>query len=320
VNQILSLQPRLVISDLPRPPASGTGLGLRARSPMLSLVQIPGLQPLDMEPVSADPRSHQPSGGAPDVNWSTAGHIENPGRGRLSLVLADATEVDFIGLTYAIRPAGVHPGALGSRGFIDMGGGGRQPSCSGRRSPGSTRGHRGIAKASPGRDPGQLPWAVTLYSGVFMNNSLGGVFVFQYDPQDSYIGVLAVSREIWNLTRHIRFELEGQVAKNFGEQTNWELNALLVGRWVTFPWNDYVYTTFAVGEGVSYATAVPKLEKELQDTTHQLQNYLMFELTLSPPQHREWAFVTRIHHRSALFGVYGDGGSNVLAVGVKYRF
>ena len=89
---------------------------------------------------------------------------------------------------------------------------------------------------------------------------------------------------------------------------------------LTFPWNDYVYTTFAVGEGVSYATAVPKLEKELQDTTHQLQNYLMFELTLSPPQHREWAFVTRIHHRSALFGVYGDGGSNVLAVGVKYRF
>ena len=173
-----------------------------------------------------------------------------------------------------------------------------------------------IAKASPG----QSPWAVTLYGGVFMNNSFGGMFSFQYDPQDSYIGVLAVSREIWTLTRHIRFELEGQVAKNFGEQTNWEFNALLVGRWVTFPWNDYVYTTFAVGDGISYATSVPKLEKEFQGTTQQLLNYLMFELTLSPPQHPEWAFVTRIHHRSALFGGYGNGDSNVLAVGIKYRF
>lgn len=178
----------------------------------------------------------------------------------------------------------------------------------------------GIAKASPGRDPGQLPWAVTLYGGVFMNTSLGGMFSFQYDPQDSYIGVLAVSREIWTLTRHLRFELEGQVAKNFGKQTNWELNALLVGRWVTFPWNDYVYTTFAVGDGFSYTTAVPKLEREFEGTSRQLMNYLMFELTLSPPQHPEWAFVTRIHHRSALFGVYGNGDSNVLAVGVKYRF
>ena len=176
------------------------------------------------------------------------------------------------------------------------------------------------ANASPGRGPGQLPWAVTLYGGVYMNNTLGEMFTFQFDPQDSYLGVLAVSREIATLTKHIRFELEGQVAKNFGEQNNWELNALLVARWVTFPWNDYVYTTFAVGDGLSYATSVPKLEEQFEGSSEQLLNYLMFELTLSPPQHPEWAFVTRIHHRSALFGAFGHGGSNVLTAGIKYRF
>lgn len=188
------------------------------------------------------------------------------------------------------------------------------------RPPGPEARGASSANVPAGRGPGQLPWAVTLYGGVFMNKTLGEMFSFQFDPQDSYIGVLAVSREIATLTKHIRFELEGQVAKNFGEQNNWELNALVVGRWVTFPWNDYVYTTFALGDGISYATSVPKLEKELEGTSEQLLNYLMFELTLSPPQHPAWAFVMRVHHRSALFGLYGHGGSNVLAAGIKYRF
>ena len=168
--------------------------------------------------------------------------------------------------------------------------------------------------------PNPAPWALTLYGGVYTDNTLGGVFSFHLDPKDSYIGVLAVSREIWALTKHIRFEIEGQVGKHFAGQDHWELNALLVGRWVTFPWNDYVYTTFAVGEGLSWATEVPKLEKELDGPSHQLLNYMMFELSLSPPRYQEWAFVTRIHHRSGMFGVFGHGSSNIMGAGIKYRF
>jgi len=161
---------------------------------------------------------------------------------------------------------------------------------------------------------------MTLYGGVYLDNSLGGTFSLQWDSVPSYIAVLAVSREIGTLTKHLRFEVEGQIAKHFREEWNWEFNALIVGRWVTFPWNDSVYTTFAVGEGLSYATQVPTLEKQLQGTSEQTLNYMMFELTLSPPQHREWALVTRIHHRSALFGAFGNGDSNMVCAGIKYRF
>jgi hypothetical protein len=177
------------------------------------------------------------------------------------------------------------------------------------------------AAENPGSTvPGDPPWALTLYGGVYTDNNLGEAFSFQLDLEDSYIAVLALSRKIADLTRHIRFEVEGQIGKHFGRQDHWEFNGLVVGRWLTFPWNDYVYTTFAVGEGISYATEVPKLEEELDGPSERLLNYLMFELTLSPPQHREWAFVTRIHHRSALFGAFGHGSSNIMAAGIKYRF
>jgi hypothetical protein len=80
------------------------------------------------------------------------------------------------------------------------------------------------------------------------------------DYEQSYVGVAALSLQVFRLGEHVRLEVEGQVAKHFGEQHHWELNALVIGRWVTFPWNTYLHTTFAIGEGISYATEVPKLE------------------------------------------------------------
>jgi hypothetical protein len=33
-----------------------------------------------------------------------------------------------------------------------------------------------------------------------------------------------------------------------------------------------------------------------------------------------WSLVTRIHHRSGAWGLFGHSGSNVLAAGIRYRF
>jgi len=183
------------------------------------------------------------------------------------------------------------------------------------------RGAKG-ADAPVASDAADRLWSITLYGGPYTDNTMEDLFTkFSPDWEDSYIGTLALAREVATLTRHIRFELEAQVVKHFSRQDHWEFNALVLGRWVTFPWNDYVYTTFAVGEGLSYATEVPRLEIEHNDKSHRLLDYLAFELSFSPPQHREWALVTRIHHRSGVFGLFGQReGSNVLAAGVRYRF
>jgi hypothetical protein len=183
------------------------------------------------------------------------------------------------------------------------------------------RAAKGADAPGPSDAPNR-PWSITLYGGRYTDNTIEDLFTkFSPDWEDSYIGTLALAREFATLTRHIRFELEGQVVKHFSRQDHWEFNALVLGRWVTFPWNDYVYTTFAVGEGLSYATEVPRLEKENNGKSHHLLDYLTFELSFSPPQHREWALVTRIHHRSGVFGLFGQReGSNVLAAGLRYRF
>ena len=46
------------------------------------------------------------------------------------------------------------------------------------------------AADSSGPDPAKLPWAVTVYGGVFMDTSLGGMFSFDWNAQNSYLGVL----------------------------------------------------------------------------------------------------------------------------------
>ena len=178
------------------------------------------------------------------------------------------------------------------------------------------------ADARGASDAADRRWSITVYGGRHTDNTLGDLFTkFSPDWEDSYIGSVALAREFATLTRHIRFELEAQVVKHFSRQDHWEFNALLLGRWVTFPWSDYVYTTLAVGEGLSYATKVPRLEIENNGKSRRVLNYLSFELSFSPPQHREWTLVTRIHHRSGAFGLFGQReGSNVLAVGLRYRF
>jgi hypothetical protein len=141
--------------------------------------------------------------------------------------------------------------------------------------------------------------------------------------EDSYLAAIAVSEPIYYRESY-QWEVEGQVAKHFGEQDNWEVNALFDLRWRSFPWNDYVKTSFAFGEGLSYASEVPLLEdlSEPETGSTRLLNYLLLEWTFAPPAEEQWAVVLRVHHRSGIFGWFDnvDGGSNVIAMGLKYAF
>lgn len=169
--------------------------------------------------------------------------------------------------------------------------------------------------------PDEPRWSVTLFAGRVTKDDLVDIVKsFSAHFEDSYVGVVALNRQLATLGDHLRLEVEGQVGKHFGQQDHWELNALGILRWVTFPWNAYLVTTFAVGDGVSYATKVPKLEAAQDPRTGPWLNYLLFELTFALPEHPEWAIVGRIHHRSGFYGALAPSGSNTLGVGIKYRF
>lgn len=126
--------------------------------------------------------------------------------------------------------------------------------------------------------------------------------------------------------KHVRREVEGQVVKHWGLQDHWELNLAYVGRWMTFPWDHYVDTRFALGGGVSWASEVPFIEpraKELgQEESSQLLGYVLIEFEFAPPRESNWSGFVRLHHRSGAWGIFDDvrGGSNFVTLGTRYYF
>ncbi len=166
-------------------------------------------------------------------------------------------------------------------------------------------------------------FAVTVYGGRMTDGDFGDALTGQADFIDAYVVVGALS---WTFARYfedaLSFELEGQVGKWWGDQHNLEFNLPLAIRWSKFPWNRYVSTSLAYGLGPSYATKEPAAEIDEHDTTKKFLVYWFGEIAFGPPD-SNWAGVFRIHHRSGAFGLIadrGEGGSNTLALGLKYRF
>ncbi|MEX2452150.1 MAG: hypothetical protein WD407_14935 [Rhodospirillales bacterium] len=166
-------------------------------------------------------------------------------------------------------------------------------------------------------------WALTLYGGIGTDGGIEDFPGLKADFNNAYMTTVAVSREVARWRGRAALEIEGQIAKHFVKQNHVEGNLLFAVRWLDFPWNDVVRTSFAVGEGISYASSVPEIERERSPgKTSRLLNYIMIELELAPPDQDEWSFVTRIHHRSGVYGLYNgvSKGSNLLGFGIKRRF
>jgi len=164
-------------------------------------------------------------------------------------------------------------------------------------------------------------WFLTVFGGPAVQPNLENVLIFNMRVEDdTYIGVAALAREFWRYENWISFEVEGQVGKYFGDEHQWQFSGLIIGRWHRFPWEEYLDTSFAVGDGLSYNTETSKIEKEDDEEAGKWLNYLMFELTLGLPEYPRWDLVYRIHHRSSIGQRIGAGASNFAAFGIKYSF
>jgi hypothetical protein len=165
-------------------------------------------------------------------------------------------------------------------------------------------------------------WSMTLYGARLTGDTLASTLELSATYEDSYFLAAALSRKIGTLATSVDFEVEGQVVQHFIEQHHQEFNVLIVGRWLPFPWDKYLDTSFAVGNGISYATKTPEIEAREHDETSQFLNYLMFELAFALPDVPQWDLVVRIHHRSGIFGLINDveGASNAIGFGIRYNF
>jgi hypothetical protein len=171
------------------------------------------------------------------------------------------------------------------------------------------------------KDAPRSKWFLTVYGGAHAQDDINDVFTFQATFHDNaYVAVVALAREFWHYDNYLGFEVEGQLGKHFNKDDQWEFAGLIVGRWHAFPWDKYVDTSFAVGDGMSYYSEVSEVEKEDDEDAQRALNYLMFELALGLPQYPRWDLVFRVHHRSSVFGLVGAGGSNFVCGGLKFSF
>jgi len=214
--------------------------------------------------------------------------------------------------------------------------------------PGSAMGQEGTPAAAPGTPAAVSPgapatedppadhtrpvlrpqWAVTTFGGWLTDDNIAPALQFRATLFGNKIFGVAVSRRQARLWKDSEWGIEAQVVKHFGgsgelAQDHWEFNGLSTGSWNRFPWDGTIDTSFALGGGLSYATAVPAFEAYWKGSSKQLMAYLLFEAVGTLPDHPHWGFVWRVHHRSAAYGLFNKdmkGASNAFTLGLKYMF
>jgi hypothetical protein len=82
---------------------------------------------------------------------------------------------------------------------------------------------------------------------------------------------------------------------------------------------------FGSGIGLSYALGTPAYEDGPKDDParrYRLQLLLLFDFEWRIIGLDEWSLVTRVHHRSGVYGLIAPPhvGSNFMAAGIRYRF
>jgi hypothetical protein len=165
-------------------------------------------------------------------------------------------------------------------------------------------------------------WWATAFGGMVARSELSSI-LFRASPglRQTYIAGLAIGREFGAVSDALRLEWEGGVAAAFGREDYLDFRWQVGARWIRFPWNQSVFTTFAVLTGPSIITSISRYEDEYGNGGH-FKNGLTLELTLSPPERQDLVVAFRIHHRSSIFGLIPNAGtpSDFLTIGLKQRF
>lgn len=169
-------------------------------------------------------------------------------------------------------------------------------------------------------------WAITAWGGRLSTENTSDIFTGNWSFDNSHAGALAVTKDLASFGgRKESIQAEFQVLRHFGVQRHWEFTAMLAYRWREFaPWDDTLKTTFAIGDGLSIPTEVPRaeLKRHGSHSSARLLNSVMMELSFATPAQPDYAFVLRYHHRSGMFRTFSNVGeaSTLLGAGIRKEF
>jgi hypothetical protein len=165
---------------------------------------------------------------------------------------------------------------------------------------------------------------MSVYIGQFSDTSLNEIVRFQTDFEETNIYVLSFGTNAGKIKESIALELEAQLGGYSGDQSHLELNGVFTLRWLPFPWDRWLDTSFAVGNGLSYASTVPPLEVRdgQEGRSSRLMYYILVEMEFSLSKRKDWSVFVRVHHRSSVFGLFEglNTSSNFAGLGLRHRF
>lgn len=170
---------------------------------------------------------------------------------------------------------------------------------------------------------GDGKWWWTLFTGVAAKTYATEMARGKFDLGGTYIVGAAIGREYGSLGDWFRLEWEAGASFQFGKEEIGDLRFYpLTVRFKSFPWNDYVVTSFAMGYGISWMTDTSRYERRDDIKTAKANAALFAELTFAMPERPDWALMLRLHHRSPIFGLLEDRGDSTdfLTIGLKHRF
>ncbi|MEJ1161273.1 hypothetical protein [Prosthecomicrobium sp. N25] len=168
-------------------------------------------------------------------------------------------------------------------------------------------------------------------AAVFLGASGGGadLHVLAYkpwhiDPSDHVFAGTAVSRRLARFWTDFTVEAEVGAGQRVGNRYH-ASEAWVAGylRYDGFPWNRFVKTSVAFSTGLNIIDNLPSEETRRADKHHShLLHYFSPEVTFALPEAPNHELVVRFQHRSGVFGTFNGvwGGSNVVAVGYRYRW
>ncbi len=172
-----------------------------------------------------------------------------------------------------------------------------------------------VLEPHPDRAPD--PWNLTLFVGQHDESTfLEMLGLDGGELGSSYLAGFALARPVGRAWGPLAWEVEISSYSHWGLQDHVELNLALIARWHPFPWDRWLDTSVAVGNGVSLASSRPVLEGD----TRRFLHHLVAEVEVRPPWRLPVSLVTRVHHRSGAFGLYGiKAGSNFVTLGLRFQ-
>jgi hypothetical protein len=166
-------------------------------------------------------------------------------------------------------------------------------------------------------------WWWSGFAGVVALNYTSHFLLLQPDFGRTYMVGATLGRE-YAKYGWLRFEWEASASLEFlKEQPIGDFRLMpLTARFVDFPWNRWVLTSFASGIGLSWMTSKSRYEEEDGDKTKRWNVGVFWELTFADPDRPDWAGLVRVQHRSPLLGLLPDHGNTLdfFVLGLKHRF